>query len=546
MGHVYHKDPEFGAPRGQESGSVSRAEVDPMDAPLPARGRKLKRNSEPVSSFFPLENHLPETKYKNLVTREKNDPGRTTTRPIENDTIIMEHTDRSDDAEQAARDTFDTAYARSLEVRATSVQEAFDKDFQAAAREVADKERRASESWYGRMARGSREVAKAAGSLWSTLTRSNQDPAFRPESLLLDHASDMAKNLKTAAVGSKETPSLIRILTKGLSIENLKTTLGAARQAGGEVATATRETFTRSKTKELKDVEEDFSPTPNLADAYYEAKTTLGEIFGGALEAGLNTPREVWNRKAELANATKYVLGGGFVVEIFAGVRDRLTKKQRADIEAALKDDGSTANGDLKILPTRQEMTESWQELSTDARKTTAELKEFTSSMPRALFEVAKFGGQGLVDLGRGYADMFRWIGQEYTNFETSLREASLENRRADRERQVAHLAAERMDVAGEESRRIATAAEAAKAVLANTTVEQLKLLESAIDELEEQLIEKNRRLKSAELTGNARDRVKSEMAGIELELDQYEAAVEAIEQLNALESKLVFKAQAA
>ncbi len=540
MVHVYHKNPEFGKPIGQDPTSENRAEVDPMDAPLPPRVRRPKRNSEPVSSFFPLENHLPETKYKDLSVEEKHDPQRLSSRSVEMDTDTME----VDNQAQVERQTLDAAYARSL---AEITQEAFDKDFQAAAREVADKERRASESWYGRMARGSREVAAAAGSLWSTLTRSNQDPAFRPESLLLDHASDMAKNLKTAALGSNETPSLFGILTRNLSIENLTSTMGdAARKVGSEVSAAASETLTRASTKELKGISQDFSPTPNLADAYYGAKTTLGEIFGGAVEAGLNTPREIWNRKAELANATKYVLGGGFAAEIFAGVKDKLTKKQTADIDRALKDDRSTATGELKILPTHQEMTESWQELSADARKTIAELKEFTSSMPRALFEVAKFGGQGLVDLGRGYADMFRWIGQEYTNFETSLREASLENQRADRERQVAHLAAERMDVAGAESRRIATAAEAAKAALANTAVEQLKLLESAIDALEEQLVEKNRRLKSAELTGNARDRVKSEMAGIELELDKYEAAVEAIEQLNALESKLAFIAQAA
>lgn len=466
--------------------------------------------------------------------------------------------------------------------------------------EAREQAQEVSESWFKRMARGARDVAKAAGGLWSTVTREGQDPAFAPENVFVRGVSEVTENLGGMVTGKKRfnvelepgvwaernEPNLLQALGEGVSIYDLGSTLKqGAIEVGSGVGAKVRETITREKEKELKEAAEDFSETPSIAGAF----RSLREIFGGAKEAVTQTPRETWTRRQELIDATKYVLGGGFVSEVYSGIKDKLSGKLEKDIADALKnvkkvaaEDGEILLGDqvaqktgLKEYAPRKTWTTKNEGLAPgeDWESPLAPVAEFTLEGPKTdggprggkdtsraervkesaryvareaaegLREVASYHWDGLVDLGRGYKEMFKWMAEQYRYYESLPREASLENQRAELRRQAMRAGAERLDVAAAEAGDISKDAVKAKDTLMQELAAARESYMKVIDAAEKKVASRAREILNDKAEGFGVRALMNDKARLERKIDQYKTAIAAIDARAKSESQAEAKA---
>ncbi len=355
-------------------------------------------------------------------------------------------------------------------------------------RERADK---AADSWYTKFAAGARKLSKAAGSLFSQVV------------------------LETSSAGNDNK---------------------IARQLVAEAS----EFMTSEDQREPKNISADDTPDFKPASATRMAIDSMREIFVGAEEAAAMLPIEIWNRRDELAQQARYVLGGGFVAEIYSGVRDKVTGKQAREIEAILAETANQTKLETPARTWQDELNEGWTEAQQDLGKAKQELALFVTSMPEALKEVGKFGVEGVVDLGRGYGQMFAWMQEQYATVAKSFESTK---KRLGEGGQVViealHVGAERLRVARTEAEDITKQAHLATNSLSNQMYLSREHYLKLIDTAERKLVDNNLRLNDRELAGQDRTAVKTDMARLERLLDDYEQIIDELDILDGLEARI-------
>lgn len=355
-------------------------------------------------------------------------------------------------------------------------------------RERADK---AGDSWYTQFAAGARKLSKAAGSLFSKVV------------------------LKTSS-----------------AVNDNK----IARQLVAEAA----EFMTSEDKREPKNISADDTPDFKPASATRMAIDSMREIFEGADEATAMLPIEIWNRRDEMAQQARYVLGGGFVAEIYSGIRDKVTGKQAREIEAILAETTNQTKLETPARTWQDELHEGWTEAQRDLGKTKQELALFVTSMPEALKEVGKFGVEGVVDLGRGYGQMFAWMREQYVAAAKSFERTK---KRLGEGGQVAiealNAGAERLRVARTEAEGITEQARLATDSLTNQMYLSREHYLKLIDIAERKLVNNNLRLNDQKLAGQDRTAVKTDMARLERLLDNYEKIIDELDILDGLEARI-------
>ncbi len=407
-----------------------------------------------------------------------------------------------------------------------------------------------SERWFGAMANGSKQIAKVAGGLWSALTKSNRDPAFAPESLLVQGAKAAKDvfwdNPKAMATGKKKFKqelepgvwvntdqlSLLEILQQDLSVSRLGSALktGVSTIVGGLGTRLRRNTVHAQETQAIL---ENFTPPASSAEASVGALEILNNLSEAAgLGAREGVVQEVWEQRGELAKTTKYVLGGGFLAEVYAGLRDKVTDKQGQAIEAVLN---GPAVETLAVKPPAPVFDKLEPSKSGVKNKLFTALREATLG----LHEIVKFHGGGVVDLGHGYADMFHWLAEQNRRFEAQFKEGSLNNQRQELLRQASEAGGQRLDVAATESAAIAGEAVQAKLTLAETVTNTRETFVKLIDKTEAGLVRRHRLLNKSTLDQHSREEIKNNMAYLERQLDKYELAIAAIDKLYGLEAEI-------
>jgi hypothetical protein len=266
-----------------------------------------------------------------------------------------------------------------------------------------------------------------------------------------------------------------------------------------------------------------------------------------------------------MTNAASYVLGGGFFSEVYSGVKEKMSGKQQKEVEEVLHGvegelifdapgnhltvidrtkPGKTWSTDGEGLgpgetwetspaqagkPQKNELREGFREVAVEMDKATQQIKEFAGSMPRALFEVAKFGGEGVVDLGRGYGKMFTWMADQFRSRAASRENSPEDKPASETETQILGIGAERLDRAATEADEIVSEAVKAKKTLEQTVASSREGFLKMIDDAEAKLVRRNKLLDNPELKGQERDEVKSDMARLERDIDKYEAGLAAI-----------------
>jgi hypothetical protein len=593
MSHAYHQNPESGG-----SGERSRA----MRFEVPASSKRPKNtaenaNQESVPQHYPLERNL----------REK-DVQAFDTAPAEE--LIAEEKRAFGIEKHAAAPELSRAEApeREQEVQA---------NLHEVIAETWNESKRAGESWYKRMAGGAKDIAKSAGGLWREITRQNIDPEFEAGNFLLEGVRDVKRGFASMAGKKGETfelepgvwvnsdqPSLLRILGEELSVYDLGTTmLKGVKEIGLGAKDAITEALTRNRTKEVKNIAEDFTTTASVTDAYEGAQDVLGDLIETNLEAfgfghtattdgveGWGKPEnkgflgEVLDRKQEIGNAAKFVLGTGFLSEVYSGIRDKVNGKEKKSIESALREATRTvaeegeiilapALHDPKNAPDRSWPTDSatsspaneWssprakmgkftlnsaekpnpdgpdggnreplpEDASQETRYTTNAVKEAYEG----LSEVARFQYEGVVDLGREYVKMFAYVGdqfralaQEYANFDAQLKGKSPEQMRSRLAREAALAGSQRLEQAAVEANDIAQDAVAAKRSLSKEVAKARDNFAQRVTETEEQIYRRARLIAKDEAKSFGVAALRAEKSQLEHELDQYQAALEALD----------------
>lgn len=512
MSHVYHQNPEMSGP-GERSRAV-RFEV-------PASGKGLKRT---------LDNPDPES-FAQHSSLERNLPGRA-------EACEHERKAQADLHEKIA--------------------------------ETWNESKHAGESWYKRMAGGAKDIAKAAGGLWREITQKNIDPEFKPENFIIGEIKDVGRGFKSMGgedralengPGDWETihqPNLLEILGEDLSIYDFGSTmLKGVKEIGLGARDAISEALTQKRAKEVKELGEIFSPTMSVADTYEAAEEMLGELIETNIDAiglGHATTRESiedWgkpenkgivgeliDRKQELGNVTKFVLGGGFLSEVYSGIKDRITGAEKKSIENALRlaesekpnpDDPN--GGNREPLPNTQEIA------------------PYSASPVREAYEgireVARFHYEGVADLGHEYVKMFAYVGdqfkalaKEYTDFDARLKGKSPEQMQARLAREAALAGSQRLEQAAVEANDIAKDAAVAKNGLTEAVAKARENFTKKVAETEEKIYRKARLIASDEAKSFGVAALRAEKAQLENELGKYQAALEAIDNRGAKKSE--------
>ncbi len=526
MSHVYNKNPEMGGPAEPYKSKAERLEVPASSG---RKGKKLE-SPDPKSfeSFAALDRDLPATPEKKSANK---------------------------------MDAADLANAELLLLQAEYYQD----PLRAEIIDVREKSNKASESWYERMARGTRDVTAAAGSLWASISRSSVDKEFQADSPLNEVAragKEIFIDAPLDALFGKNGPSVLKMLREDKSIHDLGRNIG---DAGKEFLGAmTREE--NDSEIEMKSLNEDFRPD-NLAGAR-DLLRNLAETVGLSKEK--SAIGEVFDRRAELAQITKYVIGGGFLKEVYSGVKDRITGKERKAIEAAF--DGLNTEslhnepkppslamdvlGGLKDGALDATYVSSLTELGRDYIKAGKYISEIPAiqEVTDGVEELARFVGDGVIDLGRGYGKMFSYAAEQLRNSgpsnidrEDKQWESMVEEAENELEWEALQAGAERLDVAAVESDEIAVDAVKAKKTLAESVQQARDNFYDMINEAEASRTRRLSLLANKALKGSLREAVMQSVATLEHKINRYEAAMDKLDiklaEANKQEAKATYQA---
>ena len=481
-----------------------------------------EKSATSVGSFASagqLERNLPGYDYKDLQVKEKADANRGTETVLAETASVMDFADERDAVPAANELVIPKDTGRETDnFRKFEHRRAIDIAF----REALEAKTEASNNWFTEMARGARDVAKSAGSLWNKVAYPGKDAEFIPENVFAQSASEIFGNLKGMVKSETDQPSLLKILGEDLSIYDLgKTVAKGISEISRDVTGAVTEVITRKKAKELKEAAEDFGPTLNIS-------ATLQEIFGGAAEGLEAVPSEILDRHAELSRMTKYVLGGGFLKEIYAGIQDKVTGKERKAIEAALAE----SEGELILPAAPDERATTWSTATKGMETDPAKLDQsemITRLAAReaasGLRETTNLHREDVTELSPGYGKMFTWIAEQYRKVESAPRLAVERNHEAELKRQAAGAAAERAEVAAQELTDNAVEAQASKEKLVKTADLAREEYLNTLDDLQQELARRTREIARDKTGGSGVELLKAKKASLEREITAFQAA---------------------
>lgn len=403
----------------------------------------------------------------------------------------------------------------------------------------------ATESWYKKLARGTRDITGAAGSLLGSLFSSKNELYLGDDSILKDLGKDakavFIDSPKDALIG-KDGDSVLRILvdnvSPGAAYEAARATV---KTVSSEIAKSSLDFVTGEQREKERAWKGDFRPSYSPLVGAKETISDLANALG--LRESKSAQRELLDRAAETA---KYVLGGGFFKEFTASVDDDDEEVFLTSAEISRTEMDAETAGDIELRYLDE--TEGWSFEPEEGRKKDA----FTPDQPtetesdqlaREALELealkiadaefaerAKLASPKVVNSAPIFSAAINWVSNKFTSYADSIRinaETKATSKKEDYLfEQAARLGSDRLVVAAIESMQKNREAEAAQRLLEDRIDMAISTYQSLLVEAEDELELMNQELITGSVPKVKRDELKGSMRALEDKMNRYEAAI--------------------
>lgn len=273
------------------------------------------------------------------------------------------------------------------------------------------------------------------------------------------------------------------------------------------------------------------------------AASTLAEL---AAELGVEPRAEQTADTGHLERTrqtAKYILGG-FIGESIPKSPETaaISKQDKKELAAFMKEAGQELFLDSEQPELGDEDIENKEALKAVSKfenSTEVRMRNVVNEALGNITKITKFTAGGVVDLTRGYGKMLSWVGEQYRRIESLPREAAETNRKSELARQVAEAAKKRIEVAKAEMADNANLASKAGQDWRRAFTQERDALREQIDALERARLERISAITKQPEARITKQILQRQQANIEAKMGtlkpQYELLVQQLATLEAL-----------